>query len=88
MKRFLLTGGGLLAAAAASAKGSDTILEHDPNGIYVAIISVGTVLFALVVLFALISWFARIMKRAAQKKAALSKGMPVTEVCDSVENGG
>ena len=87
MKRFLLTGGGLLAAAAASAIGSDTILEHDPNGIYVAIISVGTVLFALVVLFALISWFARIMKRAAQKKAALSKGMPVTEVCDSVENG-
>lgn len=84
----------LAISVAASAKGSETILEYDPYGIYVTIISVGTVLFALIGLFFLIWLFARIMVRSAQKKAALSKQksiivndvvVPVSR--DSVQNG-
>lgn len=94
MKRTLLTAVLLAISAVASAKGSETILEHDPYGIYVTIISVGTVLFALIGLFFLIWLFARIMVRSAQKKAALSKqkSIIVNDVVvpvnrDSVQNG-
>lgn len=96
MKRMLLTAGSLVAALAATAKGSDTILEKDPSGIYVAIVSVTVVLTALVVLFLLIQVFAGIMVRSAQKKAAQTKtrGLVIDDVqvtaptgCDSVVNG-
>lgn len=94
MKRTLLTAVLLAISVAASAKGSDTILQHDPHGIYVTIISVGTVLVALIVLCLLIWLFARIMVRSAQKKAALSKqkSVMVNDVVvpvnrDSVQNG-
>ena len=50
MKRAILTAGLLFAALAASAKGADTILDKDPVGIYVTIVSVVTVLSALIVL--------------------------------------
>lgn len=96
MKRAILTIGALAAAAAAQAKGADTILDKDPSGIYVAIVSVCTVLLALVVLFLLIQLFAKLMVKSAQKKAAQSKtrSMLVDDVkvsvpagCDSVVNG-
>ena len=57
MKRAILTAGLLFAALAASAKGADTILDKDPVGIYVTIVSVVTVLSALIVLFLLIQLF-------------------------------
>lgn len=96
MKRAILTIGLLAAAATASAKGSDTILDNDPVGIYVAIVSVGTVLTALITLFLLIQLFAKIMVRSAQKKASQSKAksvvvddvsVTVPVGCDSVVNG-
>ena len=73
MKRAILTAGLLFAALAASAKGADTILDKDPVGIYVTIVSVVTVLSALIVLFLLIQLFAKVMVKSAQKKAAKSK---------------
>lgn len=96
MKRAILTAGLLSAALAASAKGADTILDKDPVGIYVTIVSVVTVLSALIVLFLLIQLFAKVMVKSAQKKAAKSKtrGMLVDDMkvsvpagCDSVVNG-
>ena len=90
MKRAILTAGLLFAALAASAKGADTILDKDPVGIYVTILS------ALIVLFLLIQLFAKVMVKSAQKKAAKSKtrGMLVDDMkvsvpagCDSVVNG-
>ena len=96
MKRAILTAGLLFAAMAASAKGADTILDKDPVGIYVTIVSVVTVLSALIVLFLLIQLFAKVMVKSAQKKAAKSKtrGMLVDDMkvsvpagCDSVVNG-
>ena len=91
MKRTILTAGLLFAALAASAKGADTILDKDPVGIYVTIVSVVTVLSALIVLFLLIQLFAKVMVKSAQKKAAKSKtrGMKVSVPagCDSVVNG-
>ncbi|MCD7793331.1 MAG: OadG family protein [Alistipes sp.] len=96
MKRAILTTGLLVAGMAASAKGSDTILEKDPVGIYVTIVSVVTVLAALVVLFLMIQLFAKIMVKSAQKKAAQAKprGVLVDDMkvsvpagCDSVVNG-
>ena len=73
MKRAILTAGLLFAALAASAKGADTILDKDPVGIYVTIVSVVTVLSALIILFLLIQLFAKVMVKSAQKKAAKSK---------------
>lgn len=97
MKRAILTIGSLAAATAASAKGADTILEKDPVGIYVTIVSVVTVMVALVVLATLIFLFARIMVKSAQKKASQSKARASVVVddvtvsvplgCDSVVNG-
>ncbi len=96
MKRATITAALMLGAATASAKGADTILEKDPSGIYVTIVSVVTVLVALIVLFLLIQLFAKIMVRSAQKKAAQSKAksmlvddMKVTVPAgyDSVVNG-
>ena len=96
MKRTILTAGLLFAALAASAKGADTILDKDPVGIYVTIVSVVTVLSALIVLFLLIQLFAKVMVKSAQKKAAKSKtrGILVDDMkvsvpagCDSVVNG-
>ena len=96
MKRAILTAGLLFAALAASAKGADTILDKDPVGIYGTIVSVVTVLSALIVLFLLIQLFAKVMVKSAQKKAAKSKtrGMLVDDMkvsvpagCDSVVNG-
>lgn len=96
MKRAILTAGLLFAALAASAKAPDTILDKDPVGIYVTIVSVVTVLSALIVLFLLIQLFAKVMVKSAQKKAAKSKtrGMLVDDMkvsvpagCDSVVNG-
>ena len=96
MKRAILTAGLLFAALAASAKGADTILDKDPVGIYVTIVSVVTVLSALIVLFLLIQLFAKVMVKSAQKKAAKSttRGMLVDDMkvsvpagCDSVVNG-
>lgn len=96
MKRALMTTGLLLAAATAAASGSDTILEKDPNGIYVTIVSVTIVLIALIFLFLLINLFARIMVRSARKKASQTKtkSMVVDDMnisvpvgCDSVVNG-
>mgnify|MGYP000814997424 CR=1 FL=1 len=96
MKRAILTAGLLFAALAASAKGADTILDKDPVGIYVTIVSVVTVLSALIVLFLLIQLFAKVMVKSAQKKAAKSKtrGILVDDMkvsvpagCDSVVNG-
>lgn len=96
MKRAILTSGSLLASLAVSARGADTILDKDPVGIYVTIVSVVTVLSALVVLFLLIQLFAKLMVRSAQKKAAQSKnrGVQVDDMkvsvpagCESVLNG-
>lgn len=90
MKRAIMTIGFATSALAASAKGADTILEKDPVGIYVTIVSVGTVLIALVVLFLLIQFFAQVMVRSAQKKAAAqakSRSMIVDEVSVTVPAG-
>lgn len=77
MKRTIITAGALLCAVAASAKGSDTILEKDPVGIYVTIVSVVTVLVALISLTILVQLFANIMVRSAQKKASQTKAKSV-----------
>lgn len=77
MKRTILTVVSLFAVVCASAKGADTILEKDPVGIYVTIVSVGTVLVALISLFLLIQLFANIMVKSAQKKAAKTKAKSV-----------
>lgn len=77
----------IAASTTVLAAGSDTILEHDPVGIYVTIISVGTVLIALIVLFFLIAMFGKLMMRAAQKKSAQSKGESAVAECSSVVNG-
>ena len=89
MKRAILTAGLLFAALAASAKGADTILDKDPVGIYVTIVSVVTVLSALIVLFLLIQLFAKVMVKSAQKKAAKSKtrGILVDDMKVSVPAG-
>lgn len=96
MKRTLITFGFVLTALSASARGADTILEKDPMGIYVTIVSVGTVLVALVTLTVLVQIFANIMVKSAQKKAAKvqAKSVVVDDVnvtvpvgCDSVLNG-
>ncbi|MEG0806943.1 MAG: OadG family transporter subunit [Alistipes sp.] len=96
MKRVILTIGSLVAVLSASAKGSDTILEKDPVGIYVTIVSVVVVLLALIALFLLIQLFANIMVRSARKKASQSKAKSVVvdDVkisvpigCDGVVNG-
>ncbi|WP_295936450.1 OadG family transporter subunit [uncultured Alistipes sp.] len=96
MKRAILTIGSFFAATAVMAAGSDTILEKDPNGIYVTIVSVTVVVMALIVLTILIQLFAKFMVKSAQKKAAQSKvrGVLVDEMnitapigCDSVVNG-
>ena len=86
MKRAILTAGLLFAALAASAKGADTILDKDPVGIYVTIVSVVTVLSALIVLFLLIQLFAKVMVKSAQKKAAKSKtrGILVGEIIAAI----
>lgn len=96
MKRSILTFGFVVATLSASAKGADTILDKDPIGIYVTIVSVVTVLCSLVGLFVLIQIFANIMVRSARKKASQSKtkSMVVDDVqitvpvgCDGVVNG-
>lgn len=75
-------------AMSAFARRSDTILEQDPNGLYVTLVSVVVVLVSLIVLCVLIYIFGRIMVRSARKKAALVKGVAETEaICDSVVNG-
>ena len=84
MKRAILTAGLLSAALAASAKGADTILDKDPVGIYVTIVSVVTVLSALIVLFLLIQLFAKSKTRGMlvdDMKVSVPAG------CDSVVNG-
>lgn len=96
MKRAILTAGLLFAALAASAKGADTILDKDPVGIYVTIVSVVTVLSALIVLFLLIQLFAKVMVKSAQKKAcqvedprpywSTDMKVSVPAGCDSVVN--
>ena len=68
MKRAILTAGLLFAALAASAKGADTILDKDPVGIYVTIVSVVTVLSALIVLFLLIAAVNEDVIKIAHKK--------------------
>lgn len=96
MKRAIVTFGLLAAAVSVSAKGSDTILEKDPVGIYVAIVSVVTVLSALIALTLLVQLFANIMVKSAQKKASQTKAksvvvddvaISVPAGCDSVVNG-
>ncbi|MEG2365247.1 MAG: OadG family protein [Alistipes sp.] len=100
MRRILLTAGLLAISVAATAqeaapaKGADTILQFDPYGIYVTIISVTVVLLSLIGLCVLIWLFARIMVRSAQKKASMvkQKSVMVNDVAlptgsDSVVNG-
>ncbi len=73
MKRLLLTAAMVLSVSTLFAKGSDTILEHDPYGVYVAIVSVTVVLFALIVLAILIWLFGKLMVKSANRKAARSR---------------
>lgn len=70
MKRLFLTAAATFGTSALFAKGSDTILEHDPYGVYVAIVSVTVVLFALIVLALLIWLFGKVMVKSANRKAA------------------
>ncbi len=56
----------------AVAKGADTILDNDPYGVTVALISISVVLLALIVLGAIIWGFSRVII-AISKETALSK---------------
>lgn len=49
--------------------GSDTILQHDPLGGYVSLLSIVVVMVALVVLYFLIHFFGKAMVKTAVSKA-------------------
>lgn len=89
MKRILLTAGSLVVASVALAKGSDTILEKDPHGGYVMLVSFIVVVLALVGLTVLIHLFARFMVKSARKKAAQtrSRGVVAGETQTSIPRG-
>lgn len=54
-----------LLASTAVAKGADTILEKDPHGVTVTVISVAVVIVALIGLALFISIFSKLMERGA-----------------------
>ena len=88
MRFATITLGLLFAVCSASAKGSDTILEKDPYGLFVTVTSVIVVLSALIGLSLFILFFGSVMKRVANKNVAQKMGVPATAapICNSVEN--
>jgi len=88
MRFTTITLGLLFVAVSVCAKGSDTILEKDPYGLFVTLISVIVVLSALLGLAGFMHVFGSIMKRVAHNKVAEKKGVSKTEspLCNSVEN--
>ncbi len=87
MKRLFLTAAAALGATTLFAKGSDTILEHDPYGVYVTIVSVTVVLVALIVLAILIWLFGKVMVKSANRKAAQSQRAVSKTGKISMDNG-
>lgn len=73
MKRLIATLGFSALAGSALAAGSDTIKEHDPFGIYLAILSIIVVVVALVVLWLLIDRFGKFMVRSERKRTQAAK---------------
>lgn len=63
----------LSAHAVAGAKGADTILESDPHGFIVTLISVSVVLSALIVLAILIWLFSRVIIYLAKRQSEESR---------------
>ncbi len=79
----------LLSSTAAVAKGADTILEKDPHGLTVTIISVCVVITALIGLALFISLFSKLMQRSANislRKPRLGGGKGETVVASTDEN--
>ncbi|MFR9650889.1 MAG: OadG family protein [Rikenellaceae bacterium] len=76
-----------LLASTAVAKGADTILEKDPHGVTVTVISVAVVIVALIGLALFISLFSKLMERGAnisfrKPKAGGAKGETVVASTD------